>query len=168
MKAFKHHFLRLVAVLVVLTSGIRLSAQLGASTSQADSIAVSIALDKDHFPVGQSPLVILKMNNLTDQDLYLHGDWLQLHIEGENGEPPTTLRQRMATGKLLPGEARLRDDEYSQEVISSGGSRTQTIYAKYLYDLSVLGRYTVYVDVKDPLSGRWLRTKTEKFEIQAQ
>jgi hypothetical protein len=152
---------------VIASSGICLGGQTVAPVSQADSITVSMTLDKDHFPIGQSPLVSLRLNNQTDRDLHLHGNRLQLHIEGENGEPPTTLRQRMDTGKLLPGEARMREDEYSPEIIPAGGSETLTIYVKYLYDLSALGKYTVYVDVKDPLSGKWIRTKTLQFEIVA-
>jgi FtsP/CotA-like multicopper oxidase with cupredoxin domain len=69
-----------------------------------------IALDKNDFTVGQTPWVLVTMNNRTDHSLPFHFDTIWLHIEGENGEPPTKLSQRMATGKLLPGETSLSED----------------------------------------------------------
>ena len=35
----------------------------------------------------------------------------------------------------------------------------------YLYDLSAAGKYTVYAEVMDPSSHRWLRTQTVNFEM---
>ena len=76
------------------------------------------------------------------------------------------VRQRMSTGKLLPGEVPLRGDENAEKVISTGKSRIEKIDVRYFYDLSATGKYTVYVDVKDPLSGKWLRSDTVNFEIR--
>ena len=154
MNTFKYFVLRLAIVVVVAASSHSLGAQAVASSSQTDSITVSVAIDKDHLPPGQSPWVLLTFNNRADRDLYLHGDWFQLHIEGEGGEPPTKLRQRMAMHKLLPSEAPLRDDENAEKVISVGKSRIEKIDVSYYYDLSLPGKYSVYVDVKDPLSGK--------------
>ncbi len=167
MNTFQRFFLRFVAVVMVATSGVCIGAQTVASASQTDSITVSMTLDKDHLPVGQSPWVLLTFNNRTDRDLYLNGNWFQLHIAGENGEPPTMLRQRMATGKLLPGEAPLREDENAEKVISARKSRIEKIDVSYYYDLSAPGKYKVYMDIRDPMSGKWLRTNTAEFEIQA-
>jgi hypothetical protein len=160
--------LRLATVVVIASSGICLGGQTVAPASQTDSITVSMTLDKDHFPAGQSPNVRVTMNNQTDHNIPFHFDMLLLHIEGLSGEPPTTLNQRMATGKLLPGEAPLRADEYySEDFIPARESITRTIRTRFFYDLSAPGKYTVYVDVRDPVSGKWLRTNTAQFEIVA-
>lgn len=160
--------LRLATVVVIASSGICLGGQTVAPSSQIDSITVSMTLDKDHFPVGQSPNVRVTMSNQTDHNIPFHFNMLRLHIEGESGEPRTEIRQRMATGKLLPGEAPLREDEYnSQDVIPVRESITRTIRTKFFYDLSAPGKYTAYVDVRDPISGKWLRTNTAQFEVVA-
>ena len=166
MSRFRNPALFLTIIVLIAAKDMHIDAQQASSGSQSASIVISIALDKDHFQVGQSPWVIVTMNNRTDRDLYLHGNWDQLHIEGENGEPPTTLRQRMTTGKLRRGEAPLRGDENAETVISTEKPLIIKFDVKYLYDLSAPGKYTVYVDVKDPLSGKLLRTNTEKFEIK--
>jgi hypothetical protein len=156
----------LVTVIVIAINGITVGAQTVQPTSKSDSITVSITIDKDHLPVGQSPWILLTMNNKTDHELVLHFETFRLHIEGGKGEAPTKLRQRMSTGKLLPGESTLRGDENVPMLISAGMSRTQKFNVKYFYDLSVPGTYTVYMDVKDPLSQEWLRTNTLNFEVQ--
>ena len=83
MSIFQRLVLRCAAVAIIATACICLGAQTGESANEAGSISTSIALDSDRFPVGQGPLVILTIDNLTDRDLYLHGNWFQLHIEGE-------------------------------------------------------------------------------------
>jgi hypothetical protein len=168
MNKFRQFVLRLATVVLIASSGICLGGQTVVAASQTDSITVSMTLDKDHFPVGQSPNVRVTMNNQTDHNIPFHFNMLLLHIERENGEPRTEIRQRMATGKLLPGEAPLREDEYySQDVIPARESIIRTIRAKFFYDLSAPGKYTVYVDVKDLLTGKRLRTNTAQFEIVA-
>jgi len=167
MNAFLNFAPRIIAMAVIVTSASSLGAQSVVPAGQTDSITVSISLDKDHFPVGQSPRVLATMINRTDRDLYLNGNWYRVHIDGENGEPPTTLSQRMTTGKLLPGEARLREDENGENFIPAGNSRIEKFDVEDLYDLSAPGKYKVFVDIKDPLSGKWLRTNTVQFEIQA-
>jgi hypothetical protein len=155
-------------IFIIVAKCISLDAQPVAPANQADSITVSIALDKDQFPVGQSPWVLVTMKNLTDHDLPFHFDTIRLHIEGGNGEPPTKLRQRIATGKLHPGETPLMEDGNAEMFIPAGKPRIQKIDVIYFYDLSVPGKYSVYADVRDPMSRKWLRTKTVQFEILAQ
>lgn len=62
----------------------------------------------------------------------------------------------------------MREDEYTNTVILAKKALTIKFVVKYLYDLKTPDKYNVYVDVRDPLSGKWLRSNTEKFEIQAQ
>jgi len=79
---FKRIFRQFAAMAVIASSSICIGAQTGASAGQVNSIAVSITLDKSQFNVGESPVVILTMNNPTTRDLYLHGNWDRVHIEG--------------------------------------------------------------------------------------
>jgi hypothetical protein len=165
---FRALALSAAVILGVAAQSICVAAQPASPASQTDSISLSTVLDKDHFPSGQSPRVIVTMNSLLpERDLYFHGNWYQVHIEGEYGEPPTTLRQRMTTGKLLPGEAPLREDENAETVIRLGGSITHTFLVEYFYDLSAPGKYSAYVDIRDPVSGEWHPTKTLHFVIEA-
>jgi hypothetical protein len=168
MNKFRQFVIRLATVVVIASSSIYLSGQTVASARQTGSITVSMTLDNNHFQVGQSPDVRVTINNQTDHNIPFHFNMLLLHIEGGSGEPRTEIRQRMATGKLLPGEAPLREDEYySQDVIPARESITRTIRTKFFYDLSAPGKYTAYVDVKDSLTGKRLRTNTAQFEIVA-
>jgi hypothetical protein len=166
MKKIQYFLLCIIAIVVITFGSKCLVAQTAELARKTDSLTLSIALDKNQFMVGQSPSVIVKMYNHTESVLYLHGNWFQVHIEGENGEPPTTLRQRDSTGKLLPGESPMRMDETAVMPIFVDEPRTQTFIVKYFYDLSASGKYSVYVEIKDPLTNKWLRTDTVYFEVR--
>jgi len=139
---------------------------------QSDSITVKLSIEKDQVAINQSPRAILTVRNLSDREIPLH-DWMcRVHVEGEKGEPPTTQVQRQNTGRLRPGEAALRGDEYVVPVISPGKSYTLKYQLASLYDLSVPGKYTVYAEVMDPSTQKsstpkWARTNTVQFTMQA-
>ena len=156
-----------VVILLIGSCSISLDAQDVSSASQSDSISVSIALENDHVPVGKSPLIFLTVKNLTDREAPLHTSvhLYRVHVQGPKGEPPTTLLQRRITGKLLPGESIGRGDEVVFP-IPPGESRVKEFELARYHDLSVLGAYTVYIEVYDE-SGKWLRTNTAQFEIVA-
>jgi hypothetical protein len=81
-------------------------------------------------------------NAFAHHELPLH-DWMcRVHVEGEKGEPRTTKVQRQSTGRLRPGEAALRADEYVVPLISQGKSYVLKYQLAYLYDLSAPGKYT--------------------------
>jgi hypothetical protein len=128
------------------------------------AIVASIALDKDRAPVGQSPWAILTVKNLTNHDVVLHDLMIRLHVEDEKGERPMTRVQRNITHKLLPGEAPL-PGVGGIWAIASGETSSHKYELSYFYDLSVPGKYTVYVDVVDPSSRQPLRTNTVRFEM---
>jgi hypothetical protein len=93
------------------------------------------------------------------------------HVEGEKGEAPTTYVQRAITHRLRPGEAELRADEQFLWTISPGESDIHKFKLDYLYDLSVPGKYTVYIEVMDPSTlksstQKWLHTNTVQFTMQ--
>jgi hypothetical protein len=159
--------LSLTTIVLIAASSISLNAQAASAARQPASIAVSIALEKDHVPVGKSPWLILTVKNLTGQDVAIHGPMVRIHVEGEKGERPTTQAQRTITGKLRPGEASLRTDEYVLWSIAPAASSSHKYELSYFYDLSAPGKHTVYVEVMDPLSEKWLRTNTAMFEIEA-
>jgi hypothetical protein len=138
------------------------------SPPQSDSITVSLSMEKEQVAKGPSPWAILTVRNLSNHELPIH-DWMyRLHVEGEKGEPPTTQVQRQITGRLQPGEAALRGDEYVVWEISPGKSDIRKVQLGYLYDLSAPGKYTVYAEVMDPSTQKsstpkWLRTNTVQF-----
>jgi len=154
-------------VLLMGAYSISLDAQDVPAASQSDSISVSIALENDHVPVGKSPLVFLTVKNLTDRDVPLHTSvhMYRVHVQGPKGEPPTTLLQRRTTGKLLPGESIGRGDEVVFPIPPGESKVKEFELAKY-HGLNVLGTYAVYIEVYAE-SGKWLRTNTAKFELQA-
>jgi hypothetical protein len=154
-------------ILLIATNNTLTGAQTPSPNSQSASIVVTIGLDKDHVPVGQSPWAILTVKNLTDQEVSIHDSMIRLYVEGEKGERPTTRVQRSITGKLRPGEAPLRGDEYVDWVIPPGESSSHKYELSYFYDLSEPGKHKVHMDVADPSSRKWLRTNTAAFEMEA-
>lgn len=69
------------------------------------------------------------------------------------------------TGRLRPGEAPLRAGENALWTIAPGRSGVHKFQLAYLYDLNTAGKYTVYAEIHDPSSKKWLRTNTVKFEV---
>ena len=165
MKMF-HAFSLSLATILAISASPSLHAQVAPPSSQPDSIAVSISLDKDHVPVGQSPWAIIAVQNLTDHEIEIHDRMVRIRVEGEKGEPPTTLVHRAITGKLLPGDRPMRIDEMAYWTISPGEKSSHKYDVSGFYDIKSPGSYTVYMEVLDPVTHKWLRTKTVKFDIQ--
>ena len=123
-------------------------------------------MNKDHVPIGQMPLAILTVKNLTDHEVSIHDHMYQVHVDGDNGEAPTTLAQRRRTGKLRPGESDLRADENFLWTLSPGESGVRKFQLAYFYDLNSPGQYEVYAEVVDPATRKQLRTNTVMFEME--
>jgi hypothetical protein len=166
MSTFHYFALRLATIGMIIITSISVCGQ-APSTASAPSITVSITVDKNTVPTDQSPWTILNVKNLADHEVAIHDYAVRLHVEGKHGEPPTTLIQRMSTGKLQPGDRPLRTDEYVVWTIPPGELSSHKYKLSYFYDLSASGKYTVYLEVMDPVSQKWLRTNTAKFEMQA-
>ena len=150
-----------------LVGGSAVHGQTASKVNPPPSIAVSISIDRDSVTQGQTPWAILTVKNLTERELPIH-DWaVRVHIEGQNGEPPATLIQRLMTGKLQPGDQAIRADEQWLWEIPPGESSSHKYKLSYFYDLNAPGKYVVYLEVLDPVSQKSLRTNTAKFEIQA-
>jgi hypothetical protein len=160
----------LAAIAVFAANCISLDAQRASSAQQSDPIAVSIAIEREHVQAGQSPKVLLTIKNLTDRPLQVIACLpIKIYLQGEKGEPPTTRLKRDFTGRLLPGEAPLMCNDMAATVIDPRGSYIESAQIKDFYDLSLLGKYTVYVEVPSRQMNDivWLRTNTAEFEILA-
>jgi len=159
--------MRVAIIAIVLTSGISIGAQNAASAPKQNSVAVSLNMKEQQVPIGQSPWAILSVENLTDEEIEIHNYMYRVYVEGEKGEAPTTLVERQMTGRYKPGDVPLRADENSLWSIAPGKSDDLKFQLTYLYDLSAPGKYTVYAEVMDPHSQKWLRTNTAQFKMQA-
>jgi hypothetical protein len=141
--------------------------------SQSTTISLAIAVPAEHIPVGQKPWVSLTVKNLGAQEINYPYD--RVYVDGPNGEPPTTLRQRQLTMRLNPGEPQLRMDRFGS-YIAPGASSTRKYDLSALYDLSEPGKYTVYIEVLDELAALakaktktdyWVRSPVATFEVEA-
>jgi hypothetical protein len=168
MTIFQNFVLRLAAIAVMVASSIAVNAQISPPTDRSASMVLNFRLEKDRVPVGQSLWAILIVDNMTDHYLTIGDGMYRVHVDGKDGEAPTTLWQRCWIGELRPGDACL-PTTVSQGPwrIFPGTSDFRKMELGYLYDLSAPGLYIVYAEVRDASSQKWLRTKTIQFEIQA-
>jgi hypothetical protein len=170
-------FMTIVALAAAGNSGYAQTSSAGVQPDVLDSksahIAVSIALPKKQISAGQKPWVVLTVENLGG-NVQIAFPEDRVHVEGEAGEPPTTLYQRQVTHTLRPGERELMMGGFEPTILP-----TFSIDRKYdlslFYDLSKPGKYTVYIEVLDISApetkhgaGLWVRSKTVPFQIQAQ
>jgi len=159
-----------VIVTVFAPVCLRLDGQEVMPAHKSNTFYLTIAMEKQMLPVGQPPRVLLTTKNLTDHLISAPGDScgsvVRIWVQGEHGEPPTTLRERGATGRLLPGEGSLQCTLVADmPPLAPGESTTRTFLLEYFYDLQVPGKYTVYLEVPSPEG--WLRTDTVTFQIVA-
>ena len=135
-----------------------------AAAQNSPAIALSIAISKDHIPVGQKPWVWLTIENLTNEELAYPHD--QLYVQGENEEPLATPWQRQRkSGQLIGGG--------SAPLIQPGDSFTMRYDLSAFYDLRKPGKYTVYIEVLAAFhatgwKGDWMRSSIAHFEIISQ
>ena len=158
------------AVLIVLALGCGLIwPQASTETDQSSLIKVSIAKNVSTAPPSEAAVVILKILNVTKSNNigFTLREWnYRVHVLGANGEPPKTEYYRHLVGDFRPGDGPfLKDHSIPQLQVPPGGSDHWPIGLGRYYDLSVPGKYSVYLDVRDD-SGVWLRTNTVEFEIQ--
>ncbi len=134
---------------------------------KSNTFYLTIAMEKQTLPVGQFPRVVLTIKNLTHHIIELDGcrPGATVWVQGEHGEPPTTLEERDDTGRLLPGETSLPCTATLIFPLWPGKSTTRTFLLEDFYDLQLPGKYTVYIEFPSP-EGR-LRTDTVKFQIVA-
>ncbi len=164
MKAFCS-FLWIGATAVVFTTGsIGLDAQAVIPAHKSNLMLVTVAMEKKQVHVGESPKVILMIENLSDHAFEVNGcPPERFFVQGEKGEPPTTFIERDDTDRLLPGEAPLMCNDMGGPIVNPGGTQKLSAELKYFYDLTAPGKYSVYVEI--PSAEGWLRTDPVDFEI---
>jgi hypothetical protein len=169
------------AILAVAANNISLHSQTAAPARPDPSIAVSLALQKDHIPVGESPRLLVTVKNLGEVKICLTTSLgiYRVHVEGKDGEPPMTEWNRHQHGDWRPGDG---PDLMEGPVVCNeiappmegypGMSETLTFDLGMFYNLTVPGRYSVYMEIVDPASPPngeviWARTNTVQFEMEA-
>jgi hypothetical protein len=166
MKSFCSSIRPGAAAAVSILGCLCLAAQSVIPAHMSNTVFVTTAMEKERVQVGESPKVFVTIKNLTDHAIYVGGcDSVRFYVQGEKGEPPTTRIERDFTGRLNPGEAPLPCTAVVIQQINPGGSYTSSAELKYFYDLSLPGKYAVYVEVTSPEG--WLRTDPVQFEILA-
>lgn len=157
------------SIVTVGANGSPTASQSAGETNNHPSLALSVALPQRQVPAGKAPTVQLTVRNLTNEDVPFPETYV--HVEGANGEPPTTLRQRQLTHRLKPGEPALMAGGF-EPLIGAGASSTRKYDLGKLYDLIKPGKYSVYIEALDVAAskdnaGVWVRSNTVDFEIQA-
>jgi hypothetical protein len=133
---------------------------------QAPAISVSIGLKKNKIPVGQSPWVNLRVENLTDREITIVQD--RPHVEGKEGELPMKPGADIITDSSQPRIARLKRVVYVPWTIPPKDASIHTYQLMHFFDLSHPGQYTVYMEVADPNTQKMVRTNRARFEIELQ
>jgi hypothetical protein len=139
-----------------------------ASNNKSEIVELNIAVPQERIAIGATPWVYLTVKNLSGEEINYPRD--RVYVEGENGEPPTTLLQRQLTHRLKPGEPSILGGGF-EPTIEPGNSFTRKYDLSQLYDLSKPGKYTVFIEVSDDVhsnrgKGKWVRSSTATFEIQ--
>jgi hypothetical protein len=175
MTGFRTLILSVPVIVVAGFNVISLDAQAPSPASQPASITVSVALERDRLPVGQKPLAAVTIRNISDRGVCLTNASLtyRVHVEGKDGEPPMTEFYRHLHGEYRPGDGpTLTDGPVICRPIAAGSSNRQQYDLTTYYDLGAPGKYSVYIEIQDPLAPLnkplWLRTNTAKFEVVAQ
>jgi hypothetical protein len=150
-------------------------------TAPGASIEVRIAMEEQQVTLGQSPIVVLTVWNITDRVVYWYTSGYRIHLEGKNGEPPnTTYYHRFlgdpgfsplnSTNNAEPGSLLL----YPVDMGANSNSADRKLTLSQFYNLDAIGPYSVYLEVLDGSFLGYgaenllsLTTNTVSFNIQA-
>lgn len=132
------------------------------------AVEVSLAVKQGSIVVGDKEVAVITVKNISSQDVSFPTDRdnYRVHVNGEKGEPPLTVRHRHQRGTYLPGDP---GDLLGGGVIvdlAPGVSQSKEFNLAEYYSLDTPGKYRIYMEYRDE-SGKWLRTNTVQFEIQA-
>jgi len=152
-----------------------LVAQSAPAASQADSVSIHASLQKSSYAIGEKPIAVLTMENVSSEPVWFPNDlyWERVHVTSKDGEPPKTELHRHLLGDFRPGDGPMLDSgPVAGRSIAPGSLDSQKYDLTGFYDLSQPGDYSVYLEIYDPAgpkdgSGRWLRTNTAHFIVQA-
>jgi hypothetical protein len=161
--------LAVMTVLVVTARCTSIDAQTTSQASKSALISVCISMDKSVYPVDQKPTVVLTMKNIASRQVCLStaSTVYRVHVDTEGGEAPETEYHRHLRGDYRPGDrSPIPEGPVICSPIVPGSSDTLSFNLTTYYDLSVAGKYSVYLEVQDD-SGVWLKTNAMQFEMVA-
>lgn len=167
MTRFSTLALSLTLLVVHGTKNITLDAQTTASAKQSPSITVSVSIQMDKLPAGPRPWAVVTVKNVGNRYVSLGTDMrdYRVHVDGEQGESPKTSYHRSIRGEFQPGDRDLAGGG-PVDSVPPGKSEVHKFDLTKFYDLKVPGKYSVYIEVRDELSGTWLRSDTVQFTMQ--
>jgi hypothetical protein len=163
-----------MSMIIAMTGGsLGVWAQVGGA--QATSIAVSLKGPRANLTAGEKPMVVVTIKIIGHRTVGLStgSDLFRVHVEGKNGEPPETEWQRQRHGDYRPGDGpALMDGPVVSVEFAPGQMVSRSYDLTKFYDLSAPGRYSVWMEIRDPSgpvdgSGIWARTNTVQFEMEA-
>ena len=155
-----------LVVTIPTCGGIELCAQKVIPAHESNYLLVTITMEKRQVHVGESPKVILMIQNVSDRAVTVNGCAAErFYVQGEKGEPPTTFIERDYTDRLLPGESPLGCTLVASVTLNPGGIFKGSALLSYFYDLGAPGKFTVFAEVASPEG--WLRTDPIGFEVLA-
>ncbi len=162
------------ATLAIVTGPIRSEAQSAPATDEPDSVSIHISLEKSTFAIGEKPIGVLAIKNISSSELCLSTDphLYRIQVKSKDAEPPKTELHRHLRGEFRPGDGpELASGPIDCRSIAPGSVDSLKFDLSAFYDLSKPGDYSVYLEIYDPAgpkdgSGHWLRTNTAKFTIQ--
>jgi hypothetical protein len=149
MRTVRMVFEYVVAMAMVATGSALLCGQAVPESAKSASTVVSLAMQQDHVPAGQSPVAVT-MRNISEHVIEETGDLdrYRVHVAGKNGEPPKTLWYRQVLGEPGIGGLAVTVGPIPRE-IQPGQSEDRKFRLSAFYDLSQIGEYTVYLEVRD-------------------
>jgi hypothetical protein len=176
MRTFRTLVMFVAATIATLEGPISSGAQSAPAANQPDSIAIHISLQKSSYAIGEKPIAIMTIKNISSNEIWFStaSHLYRIHVTSKDGEPPKTELNRHRLGDFRPGDGPgLLSGPVAGRSIAPGAMGESLKYdLAAFYDLSKPGDYNVYLEIYDPAgpkdgSGHWLRTNTANFEIHA-
>ncbi|MEO6816652.1 MAG: hypothetical protein ABI177_08110 [Edaphobacter sp.] len=167
MTTFRNIARLVTAIMIIAVTSISLNAQAASPTNQSASIVISITLEKSTVTVGQKPLAILIVKNVTNHNVMVSTDVAsyRVHVESEKNNPPKTEFHRHLHGDFRSGDGpSLASGPVVPSEIAPGAALIQKFDLTAFYDLSESGKYAVYIEARDQ-SGIWLHSNTVELEM---
>jgi hypothetical protein len=164
------------ATIATVEGPVSSGAQPAPAASQADSVSIHISLEKNTYAIGEKPIGILAIKNISSNEIMCPNDLhhVRVHVTRKDTEPPKTELHRHLLGDFRSGDSNigLRGGSVVARFIAPGSVDSLKFDLSAFYDISMPGDYSVYLEIYDPAgpkdgSVHWLRTNTVKFEIQA-
>ncbi|WP_142988266.1 hypothetical protein [Granulicella rosea] len=173
MLRFRNSALSMTAIALFAPQSMFMHAQAASVAHQAPLVAIRLAIEKDHIPIGQKPRVFLTFKNSSHQQISwsIASHLFRVHVEDKDSELPKTEWHRHLYGDYRSGDGPTLVDgpNYGIDIAPESSNDRMYDLTKF-YNFSVPGRYTVYMEVYDQSgpqdgSGKWLRTNTVQFEL---